>query len=135
MMGLLEKVLRLISLLVFAAALLGLSAMLLASIREREHEIQLLRAIGAPPGFLFILIELEALLISVASIVVSSSTLYLVLKVAGSFLTSQFGLSINANILSESTVYQLLFVILLTIIAAAVPSFSVYNRAKNLQSL
>jgi len=53
MMGLLENTLRLISGLILVAALLGLSAMMLASIRERKYEIHLLRVIGAPPWFLF----------------------------------------------------------------------------------
>jgi len=35
--------------LILIAAQLGLSAMMLASIRAHEHEIQLLRVIGAPP--------------------------------------------------------------------------------------
>ena len=49
MMAILEDTLRLVSLLVLIAALFGLSAMLLASIRERNREIQLLRVIG-PAG-------------------------------------------------------------------------------------
>ena len=57
MMGVLENTLRLVSLLVLVAALLGLSALLLSSIRERAHEIHLLRVIGAPAWFLFLLIQ------------------------------------------------------------------------------
>ena len=64
MMGLLENTLRLIAGLILISAVLGLSAMMLASIKEREREIQLLRVIGAPASYLFLLIELEALLIS-----------------------------------------------------------------------
>ena len=71
-MGILEKTLLLVSVLVFVAACLGVSAMLLSSIRERRQEIQLLRAVGAPPGFLFLLIELEALFIAISSIVLAS---------------------------------------------------------------
>ena len=41
--------------------------MLLASIRERRREIQLLRIIGAPPYVLFLLIQLEALMITLLS--------------------------------------------------------------------
>ena len=54
MMGLLKNTLRLISGLILIAVQLGLSAMMLASIRAREHEIHLLRVIGAPPWFLLV---------------------------------------------------------------------------------
>lgn len=51
MISVLENTLLLVSALIFVAACLGVSAMLLASIRERRREIQLLRIIGAPPMF------------------------------------------------------------------------------------
>ncbi len=130
MMGVLENTLRLISALVLIAALLGLSAMLLASIREREHEVQLLRVIGAPPMFLFLLIELEALLISVLSVVLGAACLYLCLSLAGSFLASNFGLYIQANILSKSSVVIVLLVTSATLVAAAIPSLTAYKSAR-----
>jgi len=46
MMKMFENTLSLISFSILVAALLGLSAMLLASIRERKREVQLLRVIG-----------------------------------------------------------------------------------------
>ena len=76
MVGLFENVLRLISILVLAAAVLGLGAVLLASVRERNHEIHLLRVLGAPPYYLFFLMELEALLISLAGMLLGIIALY-----------------------------------------------------------
>ncbi|OUS15340.1 peptide ABC transporter permease [Gammaproteobacteria bacterium 50_400_T64] len=130
MMATFEHTLRLISACILVSALLGLSAMLLASIREREHEIQLLRVIGAPPMFLFLLIELEALLISFAAIALGSSLLYMVLVVAGDLLASEFGLHISTNIGSESTAYIMLLMIFSTVIAAAIPSLKAYKNAR-----
>ena len=79
MMSVLENTLLLVSALVFIAACLGVSAMLLASIRERSREIHLLRVIGAPPYILFLLIELEALLITLLSCVLAIALLALCL--------------------------------------------------------
>lgn len=129
MMGLLENTLMLISVLVLLAALLGLSAMLLASIRERNHEIQLLRTIGAPPLFLFMLVELEALMISLISVVLGTLALYLSLLSLGEFLTAQFGLHISTSIFTESSMILLAVIIVATMIAAAIPSFSAYRKA------
>ena len=130
MMGLLENTLRLISVLVLVAALLGLSAMLLASIREREHEVQLLRVIGAPPMFLFLLIELEALLISLLSIAIAASSLYVCLLLVGDFVGANFGLHIRADILSDTNIFIVLLVMFSTLIAAAIPSMNAYKRAR-----
>lgn len=133
MMGLLENTLRLTSALILIAALLGLSAMMLASIREREHEIHLLRVIGAPPGFLFLLIELEALLISVLSILVGTAGLSLSLLLTKDFLASSFGLHFSLQLLSDNNLLFILLVIGSTVIAAALPSFSAYKNAKSSQ--
>ena len=132
-MAILEDTLRLISLLVLTAALLGLSAMLLASIRERNREIQLLRVIGAPPGFLFLLIELEALLISAASILLGTGMLTICLMIARDFLAAQFGLHIDVMTISADSFYLLLIVVVSTILAAAIPSLYAYRGAKHLR--
>ncbi len=130
MMNVLENTLRLIAVLVLIAALLGLSAMLLTSIRERNHEVQLLRVIGASPLFLFLLIELEALLIVLLSIFMAATILYLCLATIGDFLVSNFGLVIQSNILSESVYYLLLLIFIATLVLAAIPSLSIYKNAK-----
>ena len=130
MMGVLENTLRLISGLILIAALLGLSAMMLASIRERQHEIHLLRVIGAPPSYLFLLIEMEALLISSVSIMIAISGLYLNLLVSGDFLVSNFGLHMSFTFFSGNNLMFILLVIGATIIAAALPSFFAYKNAK-----
>ena len=132
MMNVLENTLRLISVLILIAALLGLSAMLLASIRERNHEVQLLRIIGAPPIFLFLLIELEALLIILLSTVLGVSILYACLVTAGNFLASEYGLYIQSNILSGSALHLVLIVIIANLAAAAIPALTMYKSAKKI---
>jgi putative ABC transport system permease protein len=130
MMRMLENTLRLISVLVLIAALLGLSAMLLASIRERSREIQLLRVVGASPKFLFLLIELEALIITALSALFGALLLYLCLLFAEGFLASDFGLYIETSIVSENTLYLLLLIVLSTMVAVAIPSLSAYRNAR-----
>ena len=132
MMGVLERTLFFVSLLVFVAALLGLSAMLLSSIRDRDHEIQLLRVIGARPIFLFWLIELEALLITVFSLLLGAGFLAMGVTVAQDFLVTRFGLHIGSNIFSGSALYFSLAILVAAVIAAAIPSVSAYSQAKKL---
>ena len=130
MMAILENTLRLISGLILVAALLGLTAMMLASIRERRQEIYLLRVIGAPPIFLFLLIELEALLVSSISIVIGALGLYLSLIATDDLLASNYGIHIDPGILSKGNLSYLWLVICATVIAAAIPSMAVYRDAK-----
>lgn len=130
MLGLLENVLRLISVFVLIASLLGLSAMLLASIRERNHEIQLLRMIGASPVYLFLLIELEAMLICVLSTILGVGCLFLCLFFAGELLASQFGLYISTQIFTQSNLILLLSIITLAALIATIPAISSYKKAK-----
>lgn len=131
MMGLLENTLLFVAALVFVAAVLGLSAMLLSSIRDRNKEIQLLRIIGAPPSYIFLLIELEALLITVCSLIMGTGLLLGSLFVAQDFLATQFGLHIEKNIFSKNGLYFSLSIIAAAFVAAAIPSLSAYRKAKN----
>ena len=130
MMKVIENTLRLVSVLILMSALLGLSAMMLASIRERRHEIYLLRVIGAPPIFLFLLIELEALLISMISIAVGTLALFIGLLVTSDLMASNYGLNISANIFAQNNLIYACMIILATMIAAAIPSFTAYKSAK-----
>ena len=129
MMSILENTLLLVSALVFVAACLGVSAMLLASIRERNREIQLLRVIGAPPYILFLLIELEALLIVLFSCFLAAGLLALCLANLQGYLVSHFGLHIQLNLFTENSLYLMAAVISASIVVAVIPSFSGYRKA------
>ena len=130
MMSILENTLLLVSALVFIAACLGVSAMLVASIRDRSREIQLLRVIGAPPYFLFLLIELEALLITLLSCLMGAGLLTTCLVFLQDYLVSYFGLHIGINILTENSLYLFSAILSASVIVAVVPSVSGYNQAK-----
>ncbi|MFT6957810.1 MAG: putative ABC transport system permease protein [Halieaceae bacterium] len=130
MVGMFENVLRLISGLVLVAAVLGLGAVLLASIRERSHEIQLLRVLGAPPYYLFLLMEAEALLISLCGMMLGTISLYLCLMAAEDALFSKFGLHLNPNVFTADGLVIMLLVIGAALLTAAIPSISIYSQAK-----
>ena len=130
MMAILESTLLLVSIFVFVAALLGLSAMLLSSIRSRYEEIRLLRAIGAHPSFLFFLIELEALLISLVSLLFGAGLLMASLLLASDSITANFGLHISYNIFSKSAALFSIAMLVASLLVAAIPSIHAYLKAK-----
>lgn len=129
MMGVLESTLRLVSALVFVSAALGVSAVLLSSIRERSPEIQLLRVIGAPPRFLFFLVQLEALLITFVSLLLGSSLLTLSVLILRPILAANLGLTIDVNIFNSNAIISLVMIILVSVIAAVIPAVNVYRKA------
>ena len=131
MINILEGVLQLISYLILFSSLLGLAAMLLASMREREQEIKLFRAIGASPGFLFVLIQLEALIICGFSILIGSACLLLCLGVTKEMLSANFGLYVEANIFSINSVLLLSLVVIATFAVASIPSLGAYKQARS----
>jgi putative ABC transport system permease protein len=124
-----ENTLLLISSLIVISTLFGLSAMLIASIRERREEIKLLRMIGASPLFIYWLIAIEALLISFISIIVAITVLTLGLTLSKSFLFTHYGLSIGANVFSLRTLYLIGVLCILTVLAAIPPSLFAYKEA------
>ena len=117
-----ENTLRLISALVVLSSLLGLSAMLLTSIKQRSKEIQLLRIIGASPFFIYWFIELEALLITLTSTLISMASLVAALYFAQSYLLNSYGLLIDINVLSNSSISVLGIIFLLTFVGRATTS-------------
>jgi putative ABC transport system permease protein len=133
MMSILESTLRLISSMIFVAALLGLAAVMASSIRERKNEIHLLRIVGAPPGFLFILFQIEALLISATSILAGSALLYLSLTVAQKQISTQLGLHLGTNLFTYSSLIMAISIVLATTLVASLPAFQAYRQAKSVR--
>ncbi len=129
MMGTLENTLRLVSVLVLVSALLGLLALQLTNSRERDREIKLLRIIGASPYYLFFLVQLEAILITLASIALSCLCLYVVLNGGQSYLATQFGVYIDSQFFNGSTVTMLVLVLLATCVAATIPALAAYKKS------
>jgi putative ABC transport system permease protein len=127
--AIMENTLILVSILVLLASLLGLSAMLLTSIRERRREIAIMRSLGAPPSFLFLLIQTEALLITLASSAFALLLLFLCLLSLRSFLTEHFSLSISTNIFDNNILYLLLIILVSAMITSLVPAISAYSNA------
>lgn len=129
MMLVMENTLRLISALVLLASLLGLAAMLLASIRERQREIAVMRAIGAPPWFILLLIEVEGLLITVSSLVSAILILALSTSMSKDFLAEQFSLFIDGNLLTSQSISYLMMIVAGSLTLGLIPGMAAYRRA------
>jgi len=128
-MSMVENLLSVIAILVLIAALLGMATMLLASMNERQREIALIRAVGAGAGFIFVLIQLEALLLTLGGIFLGYFGLSLALLLSQSWISSEFGLFISPWLLSEPIAIYLGGTLLLASLMAFIPGLNSYRAA------
>lgn len=129
MIGMVENILLLIAVLVLVATLIGMTTSLLASMRERQREMAILRALGASPLLLLLLIQLEVVLITTLGLALGSLLLWAGLHGAQPWLVSELGLFINTNIWQLELLYYTGGILLLGILLGFIPGLVAYRRA------
>jgi len=129
MLGVVENVLAVIALFVLLAALLGMTTMLLATIQQRQREIAVFRAIGARPAFLFLLIQVEAVMIVLAGLLVGALSLTVALIGGQHWLATYYGLFIGTNILTADNALLMAKILAASALLATLPAVSAYRRA------
>ena len=129
MMGIAEQALVVISGFVVASGLLGMLTMILASLNERRREMAILRAVGARPLQIFMLMISEAGILAVAGALLGVITLFSMLAIAQPILQDQFGILITVSLLT-SYEWQLLGLVILSGVAiGVVPSIRAYRMS------
>ncbi len=127
--GTLENLLQVISILVLTASLLGLSTMLLSSLRERRRELALYRAIGAHPSFIIWLIELEGLAMVAMATLLGYLVVVLGFSLTQDWLSESYALVIDAWPSSTGTWMYIAGAILATALLILIPAFIAYRRS------
>lgn len=129
MMGIAEQALVVISGFVVASGLLGMLTMILASLNERRREMAILRAVGARPLQIFMLMISEAGILAVAGALLGVISLFSMLAIAQPILQDQFGILITVSLLT-SYEWQLLGLVILSGVAiGVVPSIRAYRMS------
>ena len=131
MLSMVENLLLLITLLVLVAGLVGMMTTLLASMKERQREMAILRAVGAHPWYLFVLIQLEVLLLTALALLAAAVSLVVTLWALQDTLASSYGLFININPFSLQSLYWAGAVLVISALLACIPASTAYRRALN----
>lgn len=126
-MNMMENTLRVISWLILSAALMGLSATLLASMRERQKELAVLRTLGARPWFIFALIQAETLLVTLTAIATALICFSLILAGAQDLISSRFGISIDPNFLTPDVIKTLGIIMVASQLVSLYPGYKAYR--------
>ncbi|HDY85191.1 hypothetical protein LCGC14_0471030 [marine sediment metagenome] len=129
MLGSVEQILLLISVLVLAGALLGMSNMLLVSMKERQHEMAILRVVGASPLVILLLIQLEAMLLVIAGIILALLALWLSMWLFSGYITSEYGLFMNQQLLNSHLMIDVGWILLASFFVTMIPAVSAYYRS------
>ena len=127
MVGRIEDTLRGIAILVFVSSLFGLNAMLLASMRERRQEIDILRSVGAPSLFILGLLVVESLLIVLVGILLAIGGLLIAIAVTNGILMAEIGISFSYQILYTSSLIALGMIVLISVLLSLVPAWQAYR--------
>ena len=130
LVGNVEAILLGISILILVSSLLGLNAMLLASMRERRREIEVLRSIGAPSSFIVSLLMIESLLIVSVGVVLAVLSLLASITAANMLFAETFGLMISSQILSPSNITALGLIYLTAILVTLLPALQAYRVSR-----
>lgn len=128
-MNMMENTLIVISWLILIAALTGLSATLLASMRERQQELLVLRSLGARPWFIFGLIQAESLLITLTACGLGMGVFYGALLSSGQLISSRFGINISHNFLTLDILITLAMIIAVSLLVSLYPGYKAYRLA------
>ena len=131
LLGSVEDILRTISILVFISSLLGLNAMLLASMRERKMEIEILRSIGAPSAFILGLLVFEAMLIVTIGILIAVVGLLVSISLTNNILATELGVLLSPNILYDSSLFALGLIYISAMILSLVPAWQAYTLSRS----
>ena len=124
-----DNTLSVITYLVLGCSLIGLTATMLSSIRERTHELRLIKVIGATSWFVFLLIEFEALLITFVSTLVTLTCLSITLLLSREFVLVNYGITLDPKVLTQSGAQLLIGVFICTVIAAIPPAIKANRKA------
>lgn len=129
MLSSVERLLLVISYLVLFAAFAGLVTTLLASMKERQREIAVLRATGARPLQIFCLIQAEVIAITLGAIALALASLKLIVTVGQNYLAQRFGVFISEQIVQPQMFKLTGLMLIIAALVACIPAFLAYRQA------
>ena len=132
-LGMVENILLFIAILILISSLTGMATMLLASMRERRREMAVLRAVGTGPWVIFLLIQAEALMLSLLSAALSVLLVWGMFAGLNEWLASEFGLFVDANILNLKLLAIIGMVMVATFVVALIPAIGAYRQSVHLR--
>jgi len=125
--GLGERGLQAISALVALVSLAGLVAVILAGLNERRRELAILRAVGAGPRQVLLLLALEGSLVTATGVLLGALAAAAALALLGPWVQAQFGLTLRLQAPGRAE-WQLMGAVLAGgVLASLLPGWRAYR--------
>jgi putative ABC transport system permease protein len=127
LMGVAEKALLVISLMVVVTGLLGMLTVILSSLEARRREMAVLRSVGARPLHVLALFMSEAGVLTILGAVCGVVLLYGIVLVAQPIAAHEFGLHLPVSLPTTRDVLILGAVIVAGFVVGIVPALRAYR--------
>jgi len=124
--GIVENLLLGISVVVIFTTLIGMAAIVFSSLNERRREMAIWRAMGAPPSIIIGLLMIEAFIISILSVIVSTILLFLLLYLLQPWIDNTYGILVDIEMLSLGDIFIFILFILAAMIVSLIPAIRAY---------
>ncbi|MGB7989109.1 MAG: ABC transporter permease [Candidatus Methylophosphatis roskildensis] len=129
LVGIAEQALLAVSALVVCVGLAGLVAVIVAGLGERRREIAILRALGAGPRDVFVLLAAESLLLTLAGCALGLGLLFAVSALLAPLLEARFGLSMGLSPPNTNEWIMLGGVVGAGLVASVIPGLRAYRMS------
>lgn len=126
--GVVEKVLTAVGVVVIVAGLLCLLTAILSSLNERRREMAILRSVGARPAHVFTLLMSEAAVLAVVGVLVGVALNQLLMTLARPVMQQRYGVLLEVVAWSISDAVILLVIIGAALLTGAIPAWQAYRR-------
>ena len=127
--GIVERSLLAVSALVVLVGLAGLAATLLAGLNERRRELAILRALGAGPGEVFLMLTAEGLLVTTLGALLGLALLAAGSGLAAPWLLERFGVVLATRWPGSEELALIGAVILTGLLASLVPGWRAWRMS------
>lgn len=124
-----ETLLIVIASLVVLAGLIGMLTTLLSSLNERRREMSILRAIGAKPSYVFLLLIMETIFLSFFGCLLGVVFVALALNIAQPLLVAEYGIYVSTVFLTKEMFLIVGIILLLSAMLGAIPAALGYRRS------
>ncbi len=124
-----ERTLFAISAAVVAVGLAGLVATLLAGLDQRRRELAILRALGAGPGAIFLMLAAEGLLVTTLGTLLGCALLAAGLAALAPLAQTQFGIPLAWRMFSANEIALLLSIIATGLAASLLPGWRAWRMS------
>lgn len=128
MMGVGEKALRALALLIIVVSGLSIFIALFNSLKERKYELALMRVMGAGRSRLFLLIVCEGILLSIMGFCIGIALSHGAMQVLAKYMSDAYRYSFSGWMWLTEEWYLLIGAAIIGFLAAVIPAWSAYRQ-------